>query len=144
MYFHPGNKKVVRSYGYVKNVVYQVMKMFEAEPDKVSAKVYYVGDEPIELLDWVNGFSLKQTGKKVRVVPDAFVRILALVGDALGSLRIRFPITSSRYKSMTTSNDVLMSKTIDAFGLPPYSLNEAIDDTVAWLRIQYPEIVKTR
>jgi len=145
VYVHPGNKKVVRSYGYVKNVVYQIVKMFEAEPDKVSAKVYYVGDEPIELLDWVNGFSIKQTGKKVRVVPDGFVRILALIGDALGSLRIRFPITSSRYKSMTTSNDVkMMTQTIDVFGQPPYSLNEAIDDTVAWLRVHYPDLVKTR
>lgn len=143
VYFHPGNATVVRSYGYVKNVVYQIIKMCDAKPEMVASKVYYVGDEPIELLDWVNGFSIAQTGKKVRVVPTYFVRILAFCGDFLSFLSIKFPITSSRYKSMTTSNGVSMAQTIEAFGLPPYSLQEGISDTVAWLRVQHPDIVKT-
>ena len=144
LYFHPGRAKVIRSYGYVRNVVYQIMKIFEASPDDVSEKVFYVGDEPIDLLEWVNGFSIRQTGSKVRVVPVAFIRMLAHIGDVLKLLHIKFPITSSRYKSMTTSNAVSMDETIKLFGEPPYSLDAGIEETVEWLRLYYPQLVKTK
>ncbi len=141
LYFHPGNEVVIRSYGYVKNVVYQIMEILGASPNKVSGKVYYVGDQPIELLDWVNGFSIMQTGKKVRIVPSILVKVLALLGDVLSTVHVKFPITSSRYNSMTTSNGVPMDKAFDAFGIPPYTLDEGISDTVDWLIVNYPELV---
>jgi GlcNAc-P-P-Und epimerase len=144
VYFHPGHKKVVRSYGYVKNVVYQIVKIFEAKPGMVASKVYYVGDEPIELLAWVNGFSVAQTGRKVRIAPTFFVRMLALCGDFLSFLHVKLPITSSRYKSMTTSNGVPMETTIGAFGVPPYTLEAGIKDTVEWLKNYYPDLVSTK
>lgn len=143
LYFHPGNRRIVRSYGYVKNVVYQIMQIFAARPEAVSSKVYYVGDEPIELLAWVNGFSIRQTGRRVRIVPAVLLRMLALFGDALALLHIRFPLTSSRFRSMTTSNAVSMAATMKAFGQPPFSLDDGIEDTVEWLRWHYPGIVKT-
>lgn len=142
LYFHPGGGRVVRSYGYVKNVVYQIMRIFEAMPASVSSRVYYVGDEPIELLAWVNGFSIRQTGRNVRVVPAPLLRALALLGDALALLHVRFPLTSSRFRSMTTSNAVSMKETMAAFGAPPFSLEEGVEDTIGWLRLHYPKIVR--
>lgn len=143
MYIHPGGETVMRSYGYVKNVVYQIIKMCAAAPDKVNAKVYYVGDAPIDLLDWVNGFSVRQTGKKVRIVPRIIIRQLAYVGDILSIVRIKFPITSSRYKSMTTSNDAPMEPVLQEFGQPPYSLADGIQETVEWLKIYHPDLVSS-
>src|SRR4030095_8561702 len=99
LYVHPGGTKVVRSYGYVKNVAWQMMKICEAEPSRVHGRVYYVGDQPIDLIHWVNGFSLRQTGRQVRVVPASLIRLLALCGDGLARVGIKFPITSSRYRS---------------------------------------------
>jgi GlcNAc-P-P-Und epimerase len=144
LYFHPGVKNVVRSYGYVKNVVYQIIKICEADLELVASQVYYVGDEPIDQFDWVNGFSIGQTGKGVRVIPTFVVRTMALCGDLLALLNIKFPITSSRFKSMTTSNGVPMVKTIKAFGLPPYTLESGIKDTVEWLKMYYPTLVKVK
>ncbi len=144
LYFHPGGKSVVRSYGYVKNVVYQIIKIFAADSELVSSQVFYVGDEPIDLIDWVNGFSIGQTGKCVRVIPSSVLRIMALSGDMLAMLNIKFPITSSRFKSMTTSNDVPMDKTVRAFGVPPYTLEGGIRDTVEWLKVYYPELVRLK
>jgi hypothetical protein len=126
----------------VKNVVYQIMRMFASNPEAVASKVYYVGDEPIELLAWVNGFSIRQTGHRVRVVPAILLRALALFGDLLALLRIRFPLTSSRFRSMTTSNAVSMAATMKAFGQPPFSLEDGIEDTVKWLRLHHPDLVK--
>ncbi|MGZ5053607.1 MAG: NAD-dependent epimerase/dehydratase family protein [Methylobacter sp.] len=144
IYIHPGKGNIVRSYGYVKNVVYQIIKIFEAKQELVASQVYYVGDEPIELLDWANGFSVGQVGKKVTVVPAFIVRILAMCGDLFGLLHIKFPITSSRYKSMTTSNGVSMVKTIKAFGFPPYTLEDGIKDTIEWMKIYHPKLIRNK
>ena len=142
LYLHPGSGQIVRSYGYVKNVVYQIMRIFESMPESVSSRVYYVGDEPIELLAWVNGFSIRQTGKRVRVVPAHFLRALALLGDALALLHVGFPLTSSRFRSMTTSNPVSMAETMKVLGQPPFSLEDGIADTVRWLRRHHPKLVR--
>ena len=143
MYLHPSGNRVMRSYGYVKNVVYQLTEMLEASPDLVDGKVYYVGDRPIDLLDWVNGFSEGLRGRKVRIVPRFLLRFLACLGDILSFVHIKFPLTSSRYKSMTTSNDAPMEPVFEAFGQPPYTLEDGIEETVQWLREYHPDIVMT-
>jgi len=144
LYFHPGRQPVMRSYGYVGNVVAQVISIMEGPREKVNKQVYYVGDEPIDLYDWANGFSIGQIGKPVRVVPRFLVRGLALAGDVFAKIGLRFPITTSRYKSMTTSNVAPMEKTIEAFGQPPYSLQQGILESVEWMRKYHPDLVRTR
>lgn len=143
MYFHPDGEPVIRSYGYIKNVVYQIIQISKAPKEKIDGKVYYVGDRPLDLLDWVNGFSVGLRGKKVTVVPRVLIRGLAVFGDLLLKFGLRFPITSSRFKSMTTSNDAPMGEVIDAFGPPPYTLAEGIAETVNWLKQYHPDLVKT-
>lgn len=134
-YFHPNMPNVIRSYGYVGNVCDQIYKFVNRIGD-FNKQIFYVGDEPTLLYNWVNGFSLAITGKKVRTLPPIFVRLLAIFGDVLGVLKINFPITSSRYRSMTTSNPAPMEKTFKAIGKPKYGLSEGIDETVSWLRAQ--------
>ncbi len=142
LYFHPGGKAVIRSYGYVGNVVAQIISILTAPVEKVNAKVYYVGDVPIDIYKWVNGFSLAQVGKPVRVLPRFFLRIIALAGDCLSIIKIKFPLTSSRYKSMTNSNAVPMDKTIQDLGKPPYTLEQGIAETISWMRKTHPHLVK--
>jgi len=136
-YVHPGKKPVMRMYGYVGNVVAQILGIFELPPERVSGKVLYVGDQAINLLDWVNGFSQKLLGRDVTIGPRPVVRSLALAGDILAFMGISFPITSSRYRSMTTDNEVSMAETFALLGLPPYSLQVGIAETVKWLKSIY-------
>jgi len=143
-YFHPGHQKVIRSYGYVGNVVDQIRAILEKPKDLVHQKVYYVGDRPIDLYDWVNGFNLRQTGKKVIVMPRFFVFSLAILGNALRLVGIKFPITLSRYRSMTTSNPAYMEKTFQELGEPGYTLDQGIEETVRWLRTTHPDLVKIK
>jgi nucleoside-diphosphate-sugar epimerase len=141
-YFHPGKAKVMRSYGYVGNIVWQIEQMIKAERSVVDKKVFYVGDPPLDLLDWVNAFSLAQTGKKVTIIPRVLVKTLAVTGECLKVIGIKFPITLSRYRSMTTSNDAPMQSVIDTFGTPPYSLQMGVDKTVEWMKQYHPELIK--
>jgi nucleoside-diphosphate-sugar epimerase len=127
---------VLRSYGYVKNVVDQIFRATELPPEAIHGRVFYLGDEVINLLDWVNAFSRALTGREARVVPRVFVRGLALIGDAVVSAGGRFPIQSSRLRSMTENYITPMEPTFSVFGRPPISLQQGVTETVTWLRTQ--------
>lgn len=132
LYFHPGRKKVVRSYGYVGNVVWQIDRMLNLPSEAVSGKVFYVGDQPFDLKIWVEAFSLALTGRPVRYIPTWIVQALALFGDVLKALRIPFPITSGRYRSMTTDYITPMDRTVEALGEAPFSMADGIRETIDW------------
>ncbi len=143
-YVHPGRKRVLRSYGYVGNVVYQIYRILTQPEKLVDRKVYYVGDRAIDLYEWVNGFSIQQCGRNVRVVPSGLVYTLALFGDMLAAIKINFPITRSRYRSMTTDNAADMEKTFRELGESPFTLDDGIRETVKWLRKEHPDLVKVK
>jgi nucleoside-diphosphate-sugar epimerase len=135
LYVHPGRQPVIRCYGYVKNIVHQIQKIFEASPDKVRGKTFYLGDPPINLLDYAEGFSKALTGRRVRVIPRSVMRALALLGDIPTRITGKaFLINSSRFRSMITNYATPMQRTFDVLGANPYTLEEAIAETVDWLR----------
>lgn len=134
MYVHPGREVVIRSYGYVKNVVDQIRRIFEAPAGKVAGQTIYVGDRPINLLEWANGFSRLLAGREVIVVPRPLMRALALLGDVPTKLTGKaFLINSSRYRSMITHYPTPMDPTFTLLGENPFSMQQGIEETVAWL-----------
>jgi len=132
LYFHPGKKKVVRSYGYVGNVVWQINRMLSVPREVMDGQVFYVGDQPIDLKVWVEAVSKALVGKPVRYIPGWFIRMVALGGDVLKFMHIPFPITSGRYRSMTSDYITPMDKTIERLGEAPFSMEQGIAETVKW------------
>jgi GlcNAc-P-P-Und epimerase len=137
LYIHPGGKSAIRSYGYVMNIIYQMIKILEASPSLVDKKVYYLGDPPIPLNEWVNGFAQAITGKPARTVPKWLLKALATTGTILNRIGIRFPITLSRYRSMTEDYFSPVETTIRNFGSPPHTLEDGIKETVDWLNLYW-------
>ena len=133
-YVHPGRERVVRCYGYVGNVVEQIERILAADPAVVNGKVFYVGDAPVDLLEWTNAFSLELTGHAVRVVPRTAVAALGKVGDVVIAAGGRFPIFSSRFRSMTESYVTPMEPTFAALGPSRISLQQGVRETGDWLR----------
>ena len=132
LYLHPANKRVVRSYGYVGNVVWQIDRMLRAPREQVDGKVFYVGDRPFDLRIWVDAFHKALTGRKVRYIPGWMVKGIALFGDLFSAVGVPFPITSGRYRSMTSDYITPMDRTIEAFGEAPWSLEQGVAETVRW------------
>lgn len=132
LYFHPGKDKVVRSYGYVGNVVWQIERILAADPATVHEKVFYVGDPPLDLRTWVEAISHALVGRPVRYIPTWVVRGLALTGDVLKAIRLPFPITSGRFRSMTTDYITPMDRTEAALGKAPWSLEDGARAMVKW------------
>ncbi len=99
-----------------------------------SGSVLYLGDPPIDLFEWTNAFSLELTGRPVRVVPRPALKALAKVGDVVVRSGGKFPIFSSRYRSMTEDYVTPMEPTFEALGPSPISMHEGVRETVSWLR----------
>ena len=132
LYFHPGKREVIRSYGYVGNVVWQIDRMLNAPREVVDQKVFYVGDRPFDLKVWVEAISRELVKKPVRYIPTGLIRFIAWNGDILKAVGIPFPITSGRFRSMTSDYITPMDRTIDAFGEAPYSLEAGVKEMVRW------------
>jgi nucleoside-diphosphate-sugar epimerase len=134
LYLHPAGRPVIRSYAYVGNVVEQALMLLGAPPDAVHRRVFYVGDPPMELLEWVDGFALALTGRRVRKVPIAVMQAIAVMGDLVEAVMGRAPLTRSRLRSMTEDYPTPMEPTFALLGQPHYTLAEGIAATMAWLR----------
>ncbi|QBG47323.1 NAD(P)-dependent oxidoreductase [Verrucomicrobia bacterium S94] len=134
LYLHPGGKPVIRCYGYVGNIIWQMDEIFKAPKAQVHKAVFYVGDRAEDIYDWVNEFSLQLTGKRARKVPRFFLQLIGWVGDVITAVTGRkFALTSSRYESMTQDYLTPIEKTFDVFGEPPFSLKAGVEKTVRWL-----------
>jgi GlcNAc-P-P-Und epimerase len=136
-YLHPGREPILRAYAYVGNVVDQVARILTAKRDVVDGQVIYVGERPIDSLEWVNAFSRRLTGRTVRVVPRVLWRRLAQFGDMGRGIGLRFPMTTDRYRRMITHDAVPIEATFERLGAPAYDFEEAVDRTAEWLRGRY-------
>lgn len=135
LYFHPGNTRAAKSYGYIGNSVYQIDRVFEAEKDSVDKQVFYMADEPINLLDWGAEFSQQLIGKKLRKMPYFLMKLIAYGGDVMVKLGYKnFPMTNFRLHNMTCDNIVPTERMNEVAPNPPYTYQEGIKVTVDWLK----------
>ena len=123
---------MIRSYGYVGNVVWQIDRILRLPAERMNGRVFYVGDPPFDLRTWVEAVSKALTGRSVRYIPTWAVRTLAVTGDVLKGVGLPFPITSGRFRSMTSDYITPMDRTIEALGPAPFSVEEGVKAMVAW------------
>lgn len=134
LYVHPGRDPVIRGYGYVGNVNAQILRALELDSAAVDRRVFYVGDPLIPLLEWVSAFSRGITGRHPRIVPRGLVRAIGRVGDVLTAVGLDFPLTSSRYRSMTEDYTPPMEPSLAVLGRGEVGLDAGVERTLQWLR----------
>jgi len=133
-YIHPRGRPCRRSYGFVGNSVHQIRGLLAAPSDRVHRRTFNIGDPAIELLDFINGFSRGLRGREVRKLPYALMKSGALAGDLLTAIGFkRVPLTSYRLSNMTQDNVLDVSPTLEITGANPFTLEQGIERTVAWL-----------
>ncbi len=134
LYFHPGNTKAIKSYGYIGNSVYQYDRIFESDREAVDKQVFYIADPAIDLLEWGAEFSQQLINKKLRKMPYFLMRTIAYCGDVMVKLGYtNFPMTSFRLNNMTRNNIVPTDNINKVAPDLPYTYQEGIKETVKWL-----------
>ena len=134
LYFHPGNARTCRSYGYVENTVWQIIRLLEVDSKDIAGKTFYLADPPIDLFEWVAECSRQLCGRKVRSIPMPVLAVVARFGDLL--LRAgfgKFPLTTFRLANMTTDWKVDIGPIESVAGKVPVDMEEGVRRTVAWL-----------
>jgi nucleoside-diphosphate-sugar epimerase len=135
-YMHPGNENSMRSYGYVENVAYQMLRAAEVEPDAVQGKLFYVGDDPMSAAVWADAFGVALRGRPVRRVPMTLLRGMAALGDLSGKIGGPSPFNSARLERLSTDYAVPMEPTFDVLGRGPVPFEDGVEKTVRWLLTQ--------
>jgi uncharacterized protein YbjT (DUF2867 family) len=135
-YFHIGRLPLRKSYGYVGNTVAQYARLATIPIEQVQGRTLYLADyEPIDLRLWAEGFRAALGAPRIRQAPVWLARTAALVGDVLKkSIWHGFPFTSFRLRNVLTEYQFDLSATAAICGPLPYSTDDGIRETTAWLR----------
>ena len=131
---HPSNKKIYKSFGYVENSVFQIVKLMLTHSKSVEKKTFYLCDfDSIELMSFSNKISHYFKVMKPLKVPLLLLKLISIFGDFLKLFNIKFPLTSFRLKNLLTNmeHDTVNLKKIT--GNLPFSLNKGIYKTIKWM-----------
>jgi GlcNAc-P-P-Und epimerase len=135
-YFHFGKGRLFKSYGYVGNTVYQIMKFMNAETAQISGKTFYLSDyEPLSLTGWINELAVALGTTPPRSVPVVVARILGVGGDILNWMGLRkFPLNSYRVRNILTEYTFDMAETERICGALPFTIVQGVARTARWFR----------
>ncbi|WP_262690027.1 NAD-dependent epimerase/dehydratase family protein [Kordiimonas aestuarii] len=137
VYVHPTKRKLLKSYGYVGNSVAQLKTMLmHADESAVLEKTFYLCDyPPLEVREWADLISRHLNARRASTVPYALIKFMALGGDILKKLGyLSAPITSFRLDNIMTPMVHETAATEKLCGELPYSLEDGVRETCAWLR----------
>jgi nucleoside-diphosphate-sugar epimerase len=138
-YFHSGRGGLFKSYSYAGNIAYQYLRLLEAENAAVNGEVFYMADyEPLSLRDYVNALARELGVRRPFTVPLPLARMLALIGDGICAMGLRFPYNSFRLKNMRTEYVFDMSRTEAVCGPLPFGFEDGVKATVVWHRAAKP------
>lgn len=135
-YMHPGYSRIDKHYGFVGNICYQMNKfLFDLNKKDINKRVFYITDAKIDSSDWLNAFSLKLSGNKIRKIPKIIWFLLALIGSLLKYINIKFPVNLGRYFRTTVNENLPIEKTFDLIPQKnKISLDDGVKKTVIWLK----------
>lgn len=134
-YFHPGRLRVVKSFGYVGNSVFQMRRIMAASSEAVHGRTYYIGDyTPIDVKEFADAISHAFGSSPVRSLPLPLLKLAAQAGDLLQKVGYKEPpLTTFRLNNLCT-NMLHDFWGLDAITGPlPFSMEDGVTQTVAWM-----------
>ena len=135
-YFHVGRKLLLKSYGYVGNLVHQYIQLLEVPEANMHGKMLYLADyDPISLRGWVDMLSGELGSGSIMTIPAILARFGAYTGDIVNLLGYEdFPFNSFRLNNVLTEYQVDTSDTEEICGALPYTMEDGVRETVDWYK----------
>lgn len=132
-YFHSGRGALYKSYSYAENIAYQYCKLLTAPAEQIHKQVFYLADyEPLSLRDYANALAHEMGVRTPSTLPMPLAKLLALGGDTVNRIGIRFPYNSFRLNNIRTEYIFDLSKTEAVCGPLPKTTFEGIRETARW------------
>jgi nucleoside-diphosphate-sugar epimerase len=138
-YVHVKGARILKSFGYVENSVYELEKLLAAPVDRVSGKTLYLADyPPIEVGHWAELIRSELGEGPIRTAPLAALKVAARSGDLLERFTSRSaPLTTFRLTNLLTQMEYDLSELEALVGDLPVPLDTAVERTVDWLRSEH-------
>lgn len=134
-YLHPARQRILKSFGFVGNTVWQLHSLMTAREHAVQQRTFYLADDPpIEVSDLAARISAAVQRKPPVHVPLAALRAAARVGDALEGTRISPPLTTFRLTNLLTPMVHDLQNLVEVTGSPPYDQQSGVTATIEWMR----------
>jgi nucleoside-diphosphate-sugar epimerase len=135
-YVHVGRRPLLKSYGYVGNIVHQLQHLLAAPREHIHRRTFYLADyEPLSLRGWADEIQRQLGAARIRTIPEPAARAMARVGDGLNRLGwTRFPFNSFRLRNVLTEYQFDLRQTEEVCGPLPFTMREGVRELVAWLR----------
>jgi nucleoside-diphosphate-sugar epimerase len=134
-FFHSGSGALYKSYSYAENIAHQYFRLLMAPEDQVSENTFYMADyEPLSLRDYANSIASSLGVKSPVTIPFFLAKLIALGGDLLNGVGVKFPFNSFRLKNIRTEYIFDLSKTEAVCGALPKSFEQGIQETAKWYR----------
>lgn len=137
-YFHPGHVKILKSFGFVGNTVYELDRLLATAPESINGKTFYLADyPPIEVSEFGDVIQKMLGVKPIRGLPVSALRAIAAAGDVLRIIGWKHqPLTTFRLSNLLTPMVHDLEPLREVVGELPYSMEEGVRITADWLRSQ--------
>jgi GlcNAc-P-P-Und epimerase len=134
LYFHAGNSKLYKSYGYVGNTAFQYIQLLNADAGMIHQKTLYISDyQPLSLREYIDDLASEMGGHKILTLPLFMARCLAITGDVLNKCGFKnFPFNSFRLNNILTEYTFDMAKTENICGQLPFTMKQGVKKTAEW------------
>jgi GlcNAc-P-P-Und epimerase len=134
-YIHPKGHRVLKSFGYVGNAVYELLSLMDAPPGEIEGQTHYLTDySPIEVYEFAKEVARQAGCGPVTEIPYAALKAGALAGDLLKRLGMNNPpLTSFRLDNLVTPMLYDTTNLRRLVGPLPHTHEEGIAQTLLWL-----------
>ncbi len=133
-YVHVGRSPLLKSYGYVGNVVHQIERLLAAPAEDVHGRTLYLADDPpLSVRAWADAIAREMGAPPIRTIPVGLARVLARAGDSLNAAGLRsFPFNSFRLGNLLTEYRFDLTDTLRICGPSPVTMEEGVRSLVKW------------
>jgi nucleoside-diphosphate-sugar epimerase len=134
-YFHPGQKDIKKSFGYVGNTVYELDKLMYAPAEMVNGLTLYLADyPPIEVRKMADLIQYHLGAKRIRQIPVSLMALIAKLGDTAKLIGVKNPpLTTFRFNNLLTEMIYDLAPLREIVGELPYSLESGVQMTADWI-----------
>jgi len=140
-YVHPAGRPIRKSFGFIGNIIHQILAIVTAPAGAVVGRPFFLADaEPIEVGRFSDAIAVAFGVPRPRRVPAIALRPLAWAGDIAKACRVLRapPLTSFRLDNLVTDMVYDLQPTMAVTGPMPFSLEQGIVETVSWMRSDSP------